>query len=65
MDLLHDGLYEQVINMELDRELAATDKLCQTAPIDRAEAAKILYLSWYSKLCEAYRLTPDEYYMEA
>lgn len=42
MDLLHDGLYEQVINMELDRELAATDKLCQTAPIDRAEAAKIL-----------------------
>ena len=42
MDLLHDGLYEQVINKELDSELAATDKLSQTAPIDRAEAAKVL-----------------------
>ena len=40
--MLHDGLYEQIINMELDTELAATDKLCQTAPIDSAEAAKVL-----------------------
>lgn len=40
--MLHEGLYEQVINKELDTELALTDKLCETAPIDSAEAAKIL-----------------------
>ena len=40
--MLHNGIYEQVINKALDRELAATDKLSQTAPIDAAEAAKIL-----------------------
>ena len=40
--MLHEGLYEQVINKELDTELATTDKLSQTAPIDRAEAAKVL-----------------------
>lgn len=40
--MLHDGLYEQVINRELDSELAATDKLSQTAPIDSEEASKIL-----------------------
>ena len=40
--MLHDGLYEQVISRELDSELAATDKLSQTAHIDSAEAAKIL-----------------------
>lgn len=40
--MLHDGLYEQVISKELDSELAATDKLSQTAPIDSAEASKIL-----------------------
>lgn len=40
--MLFDGLYEQVINRELDSELAATDKLSQTAPIDSAEASKIL-----------------------
>ena len=40
--MLHEGLYEQVINKELDTELAATDRLCQTAPIDSAEAAKNL-----------------------
>ena len=32
--MLHDGLYEQVISKELDSELAFTDKLSQTAPID-------------------------------
>ena len=42
MSMLHNGIYEQVINKALDRELAATDKLSQTAPIDAAEAAKIL-----------------------
>lgn len=41
-EMLHDGLYEQVINTALDRELAQTDKLSQTAPIDGAEAAKVL-----------------------
>ena len=40
--MLHDGLYEQVINKELDTELASTDKLSQTAPIDTAEASKVL-----------------------
>ena len=40
--MLHDGLYEQVINKRLDSELANADKLCQTAPIDTAEASKVL-----------------------
>ena len=40
--MLQNGLYEQVINTALDQELATTDKLCQTAPIDSAEAAKVL-----------------------
>ena len=40
--MLHDGLYEQVINKGLDKELASTDKLSQTAPIDTAEASKVL-----------------------
>ena len=40
--MLHDGLYEQVINKGLDSELAGADKLSQTAPIDTAEASKVL-----------------------
>ena len=40
--MLHDGLYEQVINKGLDTELSSTDKLSQTAPIDTAEASKVL-----------------------
>ena len=40
--MLHDGLYEQVINKGLDTELANADKLSQTAPIDTAEASKVL-----------------------
>ncbi|MCR5089986.1 MAG: DUF3427 domain-containing protein [Oscillospiraceae bacterium] len=40
--MLHDGLYEEVINEELDHELAGIDKLSQTAPIDEAEAPKVL-----------------------
>ena len=40
--MLKDGLYEQVINQELNAELKETDKLCQTAPIDTAEASKVL-----------------------
>lgn len=41
--MLKPGLYEQVINKELGQELdQVTDKLKGTAPIDPAEAAKIL-----------------------
>ena len=40
--MLHNGLYEQIINKSLDNELAATDKLCQTAPIDEGESSKVL-----------------------
>ena len=40
--MLHDGLYEQIINKEIDDELSATDKLTQTSGIDSAEAAKTL-----------------------
>lgn len=40
--MLHDGLYEQIINKALDAELSTTDKLSQTAPIDPAEASKVL-----------------------
>ncbi len=40
--MLPDGLYEQVINKELAAALSETDKLSQTAPIDSAEAPKIL-----------------------
>ena len=40
--MLQDGLYEQVINKGLDTELANADKLSQTAPIDTAEASKVL-----------------------
>ena len=40
--MLHDGLYEQVINKGLDTELASSNKLSQTVPIDTAEASKVL-----------------------
>ena len=40
--MLKDGLYEQVINKILDAELSTTDKLSKTAPIDSAEASKVL-----------------------
>lgn len=40
--MLYDGLYEQVISRELDNKLDATDKLSVTAPIDSAEASKVL-----------------------
>ena len=40
--MLRDGLYEQVINKGLETELSETGKLSQTAPIDTAEASKIL-----------------------
>lgn len=40
--MLHNGLYEEIINKGLDSQLSATDKFCQTAPIDHAEASKVL-----------------------
>lgn len=40
--MLHDGLYEQIINKSLEAELESSDKLSKTAPIDRAEASKVL-----------------------
>lgn len=41
--MLHDGLYEQVINNKLDIELAEhVDKLYKAASIDKAEASKVL-----------------------
>ena len=40
--MLHDGLYEQIINNSLEKELDSTEKLSTTAPIDSAEAAKVL-----------------------
>ncbi len=40
--MLPDGLYEQIINKGLDSALSETDKLSQTAPIDSAEAPKVL-----------------------
>ena len=42
--MLHDGLYEQIINHKLREELAIheDDKLSQTAPIDEAEAPRVL-----------------------
>ena len=46
--MLYSGLYEQVINQKLDRELSAIPEARQsTAPIDKAEASKVLaqYLS--------------------
>lgn len=41
--MLHQGLYEQIINKRLDKELTAnTDKFSQTAPIDEGESSKVL-----------------------
>ena len=40
--MLYDGLYEQIINKGLETELSTTDKLSTTAPIDSAEASKVL-----------------------
>ena len=40
--MLKDGLYEQIISKSLDVELSTTDKLSKTAPIDSAEASKVL-----------------------
>ena len=40
--MLKDGLYEQIINKGLETELSSTDKLSTTAPIDSAEASRVL-----------------------
>ena len=40
--MLHDGLYEQVINKGIDSELSTMEKHTQAEKIDAAEAAKTL-----------------------
>ena len=40
--MLHDGLYEQIISKALDHELNRSDKIIDAAPIDGAEAARVL-----------------------
>ena len=41
--MLHPGLYEQVINNALNRELSEVPEACKsTAPIDTAKASKVL-----------------------
>ena len=40
--MLQDGLYEQIINKELENELITTDKLSTTDHIDSSEASKVL-----------------------
>lgn len=41
--MLYYGLYEQVINHQLNRELAEIPEACKAvAPIDKAEASKVL-----------------------
>lgn len=40
--MLKDGLYEQIISNALSSELRSTDRLSQRAPIDSAEAPKVL-----------------------
>ena len=40
--MLQDGLYEQVINKALQKELNTTDKQSETQDIDSSEASKIL-----------------------
>ncbi|SCW63146.1 Helicase conserved C-terminal domain-containing protein [Ruminococcaceae bacterium YRB3002] len=51
--MLKNGLYEQVINECVDRELSTTDKYSQTAPIDSAEASSVLasYVAEVVKRC--------------
>ena len=41
--MLHPGLYEQVINNQLNSELSEIPEACKAvAPIDKAEASKVL-----------------------
>lgn len=40
--MLKNGIYEQIINKALDSELSVSDKLTKVAPLDAAEASKIL-----------------------
>ena len=48
--MLQDGLYEQIINKEIENELSATDKLTQTSGIDSAEMSPRL-------LCEDWKIS--------
>ena len=40
--MLKDGLYEQIISNALDSDLSGTDQMSQRAPIDSAEAPRVL-----------------------
>ena len=40
--MLKDGIYERVINKELNQLLNETEKVKQVSAIDKAEASKIL-----------------------
>lgn len=40
---LVNGLYEQIINKDLDKKLAETDQISDIASIDAAEASKLEY----------------------
>lgn len=52
--MLYPGLYEQVINNALNRELAEIPEARKsTAPIDTAEAAKVLAQYAVSDRCGA------------
>ena len=61
--MLHDGLYEQIINKELETELGLTDKLSATAPIDSAEASKVL-AKYIAEVVEKGLDKTNEYCME-
>ena len=52
--MLRNGLYEQVINKALEGELATTDKLVETAPIDGGESSKVL--SKYNSFTNVHKL---------
>ena len=51
--MLKNGLYEQIINKEIEEELSRSEQLSQTSPIDREEAAKVLskYVAQLTEKC--------------
>lgn len=40
--MLNNGLYEQIINKDIEKELALTDRIATIAPIDEAGASKVI-----------------------
>ena len=51
--MLKNGLYEQIINKEIEEELSQSEQLSQTSPIDQEEAAKVLskYVAQLTEKC--------------